>query len=216
MVMISNSDLYQELLDYGLTKREAIAITLGSLLGMYTVDSKLHLGELFFDKLTSEGELAIRSTLKDRASKWIDSMWKYAKSEAIQGNKNKLSLLFSKGKEIGSEVFNGFWEDLKYHSGGFLSKAVGEGLEEVSEELATDISKQIYEIVADLPISDALGGLTTNNVNAFNDFTNNPNAFYDILERYGGNFVGGFLGGATFYGKELIHSGKWHRDVDQD
>ena len=216
MVMISNSDLYQELLDYGLTKREAIAITLGSLLGMYVVDSKLELGKLFFDKLTSEGELATRATLKARASEWISSITKYAKSEAVQGNKNKLSLLFTKGKELGTKVFDGFWEDLKYHSGGFVSKAIGEGLEEVSEELMTDISKQIYEIAADLPISDTLGGLTTNNVRAFDDFTNNPNAFYDILERYGGNFVGGFLGGATFYGKELVHSGKWHRDVDQD
>lgn len=50
MALVSNTDVYQSMLDAGATPREAAAVALGSTLGMYTVD-RLGIGEMFFDEL---------------------------------------------------------------------------------------------------------------------------------------------------------------------
>jgi hypothetical protein len=52
MALISNTDVYQDMLDAGATKREAALVALGSTLGMYKVD-RSGIGELFFDDLTA-------------------------------------------------------------------------------------------------------------------------------------------------------------------
>jgi len=108
------------------------------------------------------------------------------------------------GKELGNKVFNEFWDDIKHHSGGFLTKAMGEGLEEVSEEVMADVSKQLYELAHDIkPIDNLFGNLTTNNINAFDNIGEDPaKALKSLAARYGMNFFGGFLGGGIFYGVE--------------
>jgi hypothetical protein len=49
MAMISNTDVYESIIAKGGTKKEAAAMALGSMAGMFTVDKYFHLGEMFFD-----------------------------------------------------------------------------------------------------------------------------------------------------------------------
>jgi hypothetical protein len=56
MALVSNTDVYQSMLESGATRKEAAAVALGSTLGMFSVDRFLHLGELFFDDLTADYE----------------------------------------------------------------------------------------------------------------------------------------------------------------
>ncbi len=49
MAMISNTDVYQSVLEKGGTPQEAAAIALGSMIGMFSVDKYLGLGEMFFN-----------------------------------------------------------------------------------------------------------------------------------------------------------------------
>lgn len=222
MALVSNTDVYSDLIDRGLTKREAAAVALGSTLGMFAVDRK-GLGEVFFNELTSDGERAVRATLKNASSDWTKSFAEGVFSQASatarrEAAPNIIKKYFNAGKELGNKLFTNFWEDIKYHSGGFMTKAVGEGLEEVSEEVVADISKQLYEIAADIkPIDTLFNDLTTTNINAFDNIGEDPeNALKSLAARYGMNFFGGMLGGGIFYGVERFQNKDWTRNKGQD
>jgi hypothetical protein len=62
MAIISNTDVYESLLEQGASKRDAALVAFGSTLGMFGVDRYLGLGELFFDNLTQESERVVRAT----------------------------------------------------------------------------------------------------------------------------------------------------------
>jgi hypothetical protein len=64
MAIISNSDVYGDMLQHGATKSEAAAVALGSTLGMFAVD-KTGLGELMFDEATEESIKQARRALKN-------------------------------------------------------------------------------------------------------------------------------------------------------
>jgi hypothetical protein len=51
MAIISNTDVYQSMLEHGANKRDAALVAFGSTLGMFSVDKYLGLGEVFFDEL---------------------------------------------------------------------------------------------------------------------------------------------------------------------
>lgn len=192
MAIISNTDVYESMLEHGATKKEASAVALGSTLGMFGVDRYLGLGELFFDDLTSESQKAIRKVFQKESLSWRDSLTKIASNPEIN-NKNKLTKLINNGVQLGKNATNQFLDDLKYHTAGFTGKALGEGLEEVSEELVADLSKQIYELAGDL---------------GFNTSTKNVGAWENALPRYGMSFFGGALGGAVFHGVDLVKGRK--------
>lgn len=222
MALVSNTDVYEDLIDRGLTKREAMSVAFGSTLGMFMVDRK-GLGEVFFNELTSNGERAIRATLKNSRKDWVESFASGILSQANATARrelapNMLKKYITAGKELGNKVFNEFWDDIKHHSGGFLTKAMGEGLEEVSEEVMADVSKQLYELAHDIkPIDNLFGNLTTNNINAFDNIGEDPaKALKSLAARYGMNFFGGFLGGGIFYGVERFQSKDWKRNTDRD
>jgi hypothetical protein len=49
--------------------------------------------------------------------------------------------LINEGRKIGKKVLTNYWDDIQFHSTGFIGKAIGEGLEEVSEEVVSDLAK---------------------------------------------------------------------------
>lgn len=216
MALVSNTDVYQSMLEAGCTKREAMSVALGSMLGMFSVDKYLGLGEMFFDEFNEEtGEKAIRNAIKKEIDKWANPLKEIAKG-SDKGNKTALSVL--KSKNFLTDKYETFFSALKNHSLTALGKAVGEGMEEVSEELCADMSKQIYEWAAQWKPTDALfRDLTTENVGAFDNAFDNPLWLQQMTARYGMNFLGGVMGGGLFYGVE-----RWKkrnqpkRDTTQD
>lgn len=202
MALVSNTDVYSSMLEAGATKKEAAAVALGSTLGMFSVDKYLHLGELFFDDATAAYENQIRRTFKKEATSWYNNVIKSRADEVATSPKaNKLKNILQSSIEYGRKNTNKFIEDLKYHTTGFAGKAIGEGIEEVSEELVTDLSKQIYELAGDL---------------GFDTATKDVGAWDNWQARYGMSFLGGTLGGGLFYGVDLYQNGKFQVDKTQD
>lgn len=69
MALISNTDVYESILEKGGTPFEAAAIALGSIIGMYSVDKYLGLGEMFFQK--SGARQAIRESARHNADLYM-------------------------------------------------------------------------------------------------------------------------------------------------
>ncbi len=215
MALISNPDVYQSMLEHGATKRDATVVTLGSTVGMFLVDRQLGLGEMFFDELTPEGERAMRAHFKQEAKKWTAELQQKGEQETLSKGQ-KLRHLFESAKNKSMKVYSDFWEDVRYHSGNMLGKAIGEGLEEVSEEVVADLSKQIYEWAGEIsPNFINQSGIT--NVDAFSNVWDDPKRIIELIGRYGMNFLGGFFGGGIFYGKEVLsRPGGFKVDHTQD
>jgi hypothetical protein len=51
MAIVSNYDIYNNMLERGATHKDAALVSLGSTIGMFSVDKFLHLGEMFFNDL---------------------------------------------------------------------------------------------------------------------------------------------------------------------
>lgn len=186
MSLISNTDVYDSVLEAEGTRFEAAAIALGSTLGMFGVDKYLGLGEIFFDDPTARK--AYREGWKKGAQEFIDVFSKGVKNtpEAVRNSKGKLLGLMNQAATKSKNFVNKFHEDLKNHTLGFTGKALGEGLEEVSEELVSDASKALGELAGHF-------GLFTQT-----DY----GAFENPFERYMMSFLGGAAGGGMFYGVE--------------
>ena len=201
MALVSNTDVYSSMLEAGASRQEAAIVALGSTVGMFTVDRYAKLGELFFDDLTADYERQLRRTFTKEAKSWYDNVIRQTVKDPEISNFDKFRRLFQSGVDFGKKHISKFADDLKYHSTGFLGKAIGEGIEEVSEELVADISKGMYEALGALGVDTQV-----KNVGAFND----------ALKRYGMSFLGGTLGGGLFYGVNVYQNGKFHVDQTQD
>lgn len=200
MALVSNTDVYSSMLEAGASKKEAAAVALGSTIGMFSVDKYLHLGELFFDDATAAYENQIRRTFKKEASNWYNNIIKSRASE-VSDPSSKFKNILHSSIEYGKKRTNQFVEDLKYHTTGFFGKSFGEGIEEVSEELVTDLSKQLYELAGTL---------------GFNTSVKDVGAWDNWQARYGMSFLGGTLGGGLFYGVDIYQNGKFQIDRTQD
>ena len=81
-----------------------------------------------------------------------------------------------------------------------MTKAFGEGLEETTEELVTDLTKTLYEQLGNLGIT------STNDVGAWD---NGP-------ARYAMSFLGGSIGGGIFYGVGVKQGQYPVKQADED
>jgi gas vesicle protein len=144
MAIISNSDLYNDMKTRGLTNSEAASIALGSTLGMFGLNKYTKLGEIFFDDATDDAVKLARTAIKNEMSEAM-TMFNAIKNSNISTS-NKILQFIKTASDKTSNVLSKFSEDVKHHSLGFLGKAVGEGLEEVGEELISDTAKSIYEL----------------------------------------------------------------------
>ena len=193
MALISNTDVYSDMLERGATKKEAAWVALGSTAAMFSVDRFAHLGEVFYDDLTAEsikqGRQAVKKELKDA----LDTIYK-------PGTKDSPGNWYKKGAAFGKRAAETFVENLKDHNLGGVGKALGEGLEEVSEELVTDLTKATYSLLGDLGMYDKS--------------VKDTGAFENMLERYSMSLLGGTIGGGLFYGVEKYKGFNKTRDKD--
>ena len=194
MAIISNSDVYNDMRERGLTNTEAAAVAFGSTLGMFAFDKYTGLGEIFFDDATDDAVKLARKSIKDELGS-ASEMFKGIKN-STDSQTNKYLKLIHTAAEKANGVISKFSDDLKYHTLNFTGKAIGEGLEEVSEELITDVSKSIYELAGQLGADTTLKDV---------------GAWDNAVERYTMSFLGGAIGGGIFYGKEAIFDGKSYK-----
>lgn len=207
MAIISNTDVYQSMLEHGANKRDAALVAFGSTLGMFSVDKYLGLGEVFFDELQNDTRIALRNAIKKDANSVAKSMFQEGAISNPISNKssNAVKKLIQKGIDLGKNSTSEFIQNLKDHSLGFVGKAIGEGTEEVAEELVTDLSKQLYEWAGEL------------SPNIFNTSRlTDVGAWENMGARYGMSFFGGALGGGLFYGVDAFKNGHFMRDTTKD
>lgn len=181
MALVSNTDVYNQVLEKGGTGKEAAAITLGSIAGMFSVDRFLGLGEMFFQKPAS------RLTLRESSKKAVNDFLGTTNKKIDTTTKNGIIGALKKGVVIGKNAVKNYFERANNGTLSLVGKSLGEGLEEVSEELVSDFSKWAGEIAGDLGYASQT------------DYGAWDNAF----ERYAMSFVGGSLGGAMFGLKEV-------------
>lgn len=180
MALISNTDVYESVLEKGGTPAEAAAIAFGSTLGMYSVDKYLGLGEMFFEK--DPARLALRKAAKENAD-----LYMAGKREAADlSTKKGIIGTIQKGIDLGKRTVDKFGEKYKDGTIGITGKALGEGIEEVSEELVTDLSKSLGELAG------RLGYFSQTDYGAWEN----------MGDRYLMSFFGGAAGGAMFGGVE--------------
>ena len=192
MALISNTDVYEDMLERGGTKQEAAWIALGSTAGMFSVDKFLHLGELFFDDLTADAVKQSRKVINGEITDALNTFYGRVKG----GEK-----WYKVGFDLGKKAANTFVQNIKNHNLGAVGKALGEGIEEVSEEVVTDLSKSTYSLLGDLGLYDK--------------HIEDTGAFDNMLERYGMSLIGGAIGGGLFYGVEKFQ-GNYNKVQDKD
>lgn len=180
MALISNTDVYESVLEKGGTPAEAAAIAFGSTLGMYSVDKYLGLGEMFFEK--DPARLALRKAARENAD-----LYMVGRREAADlSTKKGIIGTIQKGIDLGKRTVDKFGEKYKDGTIGIIGKALGEGTEEVSEELVTDLTKSLGELAG------RLGYFSQTDYGAWED----------MGDRYLMSFFGGAAGGAVFGGVE--------------
>ena len=194
MAIVSNSDLYNEMRGLGLTNTEAAAVSLGSTLGMFGLNKYTGIGEVFFDDATDDAVKLARQSVKAEM-KQAAEMFKSIKNSNLPEPNKYLKFIQTAATKT-KDVFSKFSEDLKYHTLNFAGKAAGEGLEEVSEELISDVAKEIYQLAGYFGVDTTLKDV---------------GAWDNALERYTMSFFGGAIGGGIFYGKEALIDGKSYK-----
>lgn len=192
MAALQAFDVYEDTLSQGASKTEAAAMAWGAALGMYTVD-RTGIGELFFPELQSDVK-AYQSAIKKLRDSIASGYTTIGVTE--KGTSKGLFKLMDKARNASSN----YWQNVKNHSLGFLGKSFGEGIEEVLEELVVDFTKSTYNLLHDL-------GLTNGE--------NKLDAWDNAAQRYGMNFFGGAVGGAIFYGVDLVQ-GRLNEQTNQE
>lgn len=180
MALISNTDVYDSVIEKGGTPEEAAAIAFGSTVGMLGVDKYLGLGEMFFQK--DPAKIALRQAAKENAELYMAGR----KVAADTNTKKGIIGAIQKGIGVGQKIVDDFGDKYKNGILSIFGKAVGEGLEEVSEELVTDLTKNLGELAG------KLGYFSQTDYGAWDS----------AGDRYAMSFLGGAAGGFMFGGVE--------------
>lgn len=191
MTGITVADSYEEAKDAGLSDAEAAIFTLAYAAGEYGILST-NLGEHILPELRAEkhkyrniervlreGQKNTSEEVKKDPRKWYQKLMGFAK-EAVVGDFNdaKIATAYaskSTAKALATSV---------------ASNALGEGLEEVSEELWFDVAKGLQNAATELGLTQ-----TGTKLETFDGWN-----LEQTLNRYALNFVGGLAGGAIAVG----------------
>ena len=191
MTGITVADSYEEAKDSGLSDTEAAIFTLAYAAGEYGI-LNTNLGEHILPELRAEkhkyrniervlreGQKNTSEEIKKDPRKWYQKILGFAK-EAVVGDYNdaKIAAAYasnSTAKALATSV---------------ASNALGEGLEEVSEELWFDIAKGLQNAATELGLTQT--GVKLKTFDGWN--------LEQTLNRYALNFVGGLAGGAIAVG----------------
>lgn len=191
MTGITVADSYEEAKDSGLSDAEAAIFTLAYAAGEYGILST-NLGEHILPELRAEkhkyrniervlreGQKNTSEEIKKDPRKWYQKLMGFAK-EAVVGD-------FNDAKIASAYASN---STAKALATSIASNALGEGLEEVSEELWFDIAKGLQNAATELGLTQ-----TGTKLETFDGWN-----LEQTLNRYALNFVGGLAGGSIAVG----------------
>lgn len=170
MTGITSMDMYNEAKSQGASDLQAIAMTLGYAAGEYAI-LKTGIGEMVMPELRAERE-KIRKSIE-----LLNGIQNEAES-SVSGEAKRSFI--KKAMKFGKDIFDGAYHNKKTIKA-IGANALGEGIEEVTEEGWADIIKQT--------------------ANLYNYITNDNtrfDAWENIGARYGMSFLGGVAGGGLF------------------
>lgn len=196
MAMLTSADVYSEALEGGYSRRAAGIASLASTLSQYymmnTLDDRI--SSWFLDSVVGYNEAANRKIVRDA----LKPLW-----NRIETSVNKIPGMTQEAKQkefaglftkIAQGVKRGYYSVLDGTSE-IWSRALAEGIEEISEEAMMDATKGAFDALA------YCGFLGDKNKEAtFNTIENTFSK--EGLLRYAQNALGGLLGGALFHVQE--------------
>lgn len=188
MTGITISDTYGEAKHAGASDIDATLLTLGYAAAEYALLST-GLGEHIMPELRANRarSKAIAEALAGVKQETQSVKSQLASLSSKEGKKTYVQKLFNIGKNIARAEYANGTKTLKAS----VASGIGEGLEEVSEEVLADFSKGCYDVVKWLQ-GDNSSMLTSF---GYNPITNKWDS-QDVLTRYGMSLVGGFIGGS--------------------
>jgi hypothetical protein len=120
------------------------------MIGMFSVDKYLGLGEMFFDDAQAQQRRLYRKMLKDHYDNDVAPViTSLASKPTTEETKTGILNFFKLGKNKTVEFLKDYHSDIKDRALGIVGKSIGEGLEEVSEEAVTDLVKSLYQLAGD-------------------------------------------------------------------
>lgn len=139
LIATSTEDVYREARNYGFDKQTSSVISLATYLGIWSLFSTDYFRGLLYNGSDYETkkkiDILVNSYLKNNASKM-------AKDVVGANNETKKAIYKQWISSIGSFIKNHIAE-VNAGEFGIMAGAIGEGLEEISEEVAQDLSFQI-------------------------------------------------------------------------
>ena len=190
MTGITVGDTYGEAKLQGASDNEALWLTLGYGAGEAAI-LNTGIGEWLFPELRyeklhqkaiAEALVKVKDETKKQASKMVSSSLKKGEDEL---KRNYVKRLFNIGKQTAEDLYTGYKSTGDKTIKAAFFNALGEGTEEVSEELLADFSKACFNGVGWLRGDDT-------RLEAFDN-----GDWEKILNRYSMNFIGGFIGGGA-------------------
>lgn len=191
MTMITVGDTYGEAKAAGASDLEATLLTLGYAAGEYAI-LNTGIGEWILPELRASRyrSQAIAKALTQEVDKTATDLRKQfgqqIKNFSKEGKKEYAKKLFNIGKNIARAEYSNGTKTIK----ATLASGVGEGVEEVSEELLADFSKGCFNVVKWLQGEDT-------RLNSFGyNFETGEWDLDELRDRYGMSLIGGFVGGS--------------------
>lgn len=186
MTGITVQDAYGQAKEEGASDVEAAMLTLGYAAGEYAIINS-RLGEWILPELRMDKEKfrQVARTLASGGQKALDNAPKTQKTQFLKK-------LFDAGKDIAQANYSVGKKGLS----AIAANALGEGVEEVSEELLYDFSKSLSNVASWLTGSDTR--LTP---------------WDNMVDRYGLSFVGGAIGGGLFQAVPEFRNARQLKDM---
>lgn len=195
MTAVTVGDTYGEAKLAGASDLDATLLTLGYAAGEYAI-LNTGLGEWILPELRASRyrQQAIAralTSIEDETKQGAlqTARQQFASLTTKEGKKEYVKKLFNIGKNLAKDVYTAEKATGAKTLSATFASAMGEGTEEVSEELLADFSKGCYDVVKWLQGEET-------RLNTFGyDFEKGQWNSSEVIDRYGMSLVGGFIGG---------------------
>lgn len=207
MALSQSSNVYSDALAAGYDRRTAGFTSLLAASGQYALMMNNRMGDWFLDKTTGYTENESRAAIRKIANELLKDSKEAMKAFEVSktSGKNALGNVF---KNFKSKVDDLIFEPLSESefAENIFKRAVIEGMEEVTEQAAIDMSKGVTDFLSYVGLTEKKG--------SFGGFSNVFSQ--DGLKEYLANFLGGAIGGPMFELERSVISPFFSKDGKVD